>query len=92
MLLAREAFFGDVMSQYTAKGYGDKPRLPESRALKEEMCKLNYPNYWNNPVGFEEKWNKCSESISQAQDKRKANSGNDSNSNRNSCSYIYMYV
>ena len=65
--LAREAFFGDVMSQCTAKGYGDKPGLPmnELMALKEEIRKL-YPNYWNNPVGFEDKWNKCSEAISQA--------------------------
>ena len=66
--LAREAFFGqEVMAQCTAKGYGNKPGLPhnELMSLKEEIRKL-YPNYWNNPLVFEEKWNKCSEQISQA--------------------------
>lgn len=33
--------------------------------LKEEVLRL-YPNYWNSPHMFEEKWNKCSEQISQA--------------------------
>jgi hypothetical protein len=66
--LAREAFFGeDVMARCTAKGYGGKPGLPhkEMMLLKEEVRRL-YPNYWNSPHVFEEKWNKCSEQISQA--------------------------
>ena len=66
--LAREAFFGEeVMAQCTAKGYGGKPGLPhkEMMLLKEEVRRL-YPNYWNSPHVFEEKWNKCSEQISQA--------------------------
>lgn len=64
------------MSQCTAKGYGDKPGLPmnELMALKEEMHKL-YPNYWNNPVGFEDKWNKCSETISQRMRQKRAKKG-----------------
>ena len=55
--LAREAFFGEeVMAQCTAKGFGGKPGLPhkEMMSLKEEIHKL-YPNYWNNPLVFEEK-------------------------------------
>lgn len=66
--LARDSFFGeDVMARCTARGYGDKPGLPldELMSLKEEVRKL-YPNYWNNPVAFEEKWSKCLEAISQA--------------------------
>ena len=66
--LAREAFFGEeVMSKCTARGYADKPELPiaELMELKEEVRK-HYPNYWNNNVAFEEKWNKCLESISAA--------------------------
>ena len=66
--LAREAFFGEeVMSQCTAKGYGGKPGLPikELLQLKDELRK-HFPNYWNNNVAYEEKWNKCLESISAA--------------------------
>ena len=66
--LARDSFFGeDVMAQCTPRGYGDKPGLPldELMLLKEEVRKL-YPNYWNNPVVFEEKWSKCLEAIGQA--------------------------
>ena len=55
------------MAQCTTKGYGNKPGLPhkEMMSLKEEIRKL-HPNYWNNPLVFEEKWNKCSKQISQA--------------------------
>ena len=66
--LAREAFFGEeVVAQCSAKGYGGKPGLPhkEMMLLKEEVLRL-YPNYLNSPHMFEEKWNKCSEQISQA--------------------------
>ena len=66
--LAREAFFGEeVMAQCTAKGHDGKPGLPQQElmALKEEIRRL-FPNYWNSPLVFEEKWNKCSEQISQA--------------------------
>ena len=39
--LARDSFFReDAMARCTARGYGDKPGLP---------------NYWNNPIAFEEK-------------------------------------
>ena len=66
--LAREAFFGyERMAQCPAKGYGSKPGLPhkEMMLLKEEIRWL-YPNYWNSPHVFEEKWNICSEQTSKA--------------------------
>ena len=63
--LAREAFFGEVMAQCTAKGYGGKPGLPHKEMMLLKVCQL-YPNYWNSPHVFEKKWNKCSEQISQA--------------------------
>ena len=72
--LAREAFFGEeVMAQCTAKGYGGKPGLPQQElmALKEEIRRL-FPNYWNSPLVFKEKWNKCSEQISQACNRARA--------------------
>jgi hypothetical protein len=65
--LASDAFFGEeVMAQCTAKGYGNKPGLPQQElmALKEEIRRL-FPSCWNCPLVFEEKWNKCSEQISQ---------------------------
>ena len=68
LVLAREAYFGEsVLAQCTPQGYADKPELPldELMALKEELRKL-YPNYWNNPLAFEERWLKCLETISQA--------------------------
>ena len=54
------------MAQCTTKGHGGKPGLPhkELMSLKEEIRKL-YPNYWNSPLVFEEKWGKCFEQISQ---------------------------
>ena len=68
VVLAREVFFGEeLMSKCTTKGYGDRPRLPvtELIKLKKEIYRL-YPNFWNNPVAFEERWTKCCEAISQA--------------------------
>ena len=74
LVLAREAYFGEsVLAQCTPQGYADKSGLPldELMALKEELRKL-YPNYWNNPLAFEERWSKCLETISQACNRMRA--------------------
>ena len=66
--LAREAFIGEeVMLQCTAKGYGEKPGLPQTELmeLKEEMHKL-YPHFLHSKAEFEEKWIKICDALSQA--------------------------
>ena len=52
-----------------------KPGLPhkELMLLKKEIQTL-YPNYWNCPIVFDEKWGKCCKQISQACNRIRAKS------------------
>ena len=66
--LAREAYFGDkVLGQCTVMGCRDHPGLPisELNELKQDLFN-KFPQYWSNPVEFEEMWTNCVNSIGQA--------------------------
>ena len=65
--LAREAIFGDeCMKQCTVKGCRKLPPLPHEglKALKNALLAI-FPQYWNNPSGFEPLWTVVLESVGQ---------------------------
>ena len=65
--LAREVFFGTgVLRQCTVMGCREQPGLPvqELNELKEALF-MKFPQYWANPVGFEEVWALCVDAIGQ---------------------------
>ena len=55
--LAKECFFGDeVLRQCTVMGYRNFPALPYMRSMSSSKLFFSlFPNYWSNPVEFEDK-------------------------------------
>ena len=65
--LASQSYFGDnMLSKCTVMGYRDSPALPlrELNNLKQKLFLL-FPNFWANPLDFEDTWMRCTISIGQ---------------------------
>ena len=65
--LASQSYFGDnMLSKCTVMGCRDSPTLPlrELNNLKQKLFLL-FPNFWANPLDFEETWTRCTVSIGQ---------------------------
>ena len=71
--LASESYFGDdVLEKCTVMGCRDNPALPlkELNDLKQKVFSL-FPQFWGNPVQFEDTWTTCANAISQRCKRRK---------------------
>ena len=65
--LASQSYFGDdVLRRCTVMGCRDSPALPlrELNLLKQKIFVL-FPQFWANPLDFEEIWTRCSIAIGQ---------------------------
>ena len=65
--LAEKAYFGEaVLKRCTIAGYRDEPALPiqELNELKAQIFSL-LPQFWANPLKFEQTWSDCTVSIGQ---------------------------
>ena len=65
--LARDAYFGEgVLRRCTVMGCREQPGLPiqELNDLKQTMFS-KFPQYWQNPVEFEDLWSQCVDGIGQ---------------------------
>ena len=75
--LARDVFFGtSVLRRCTVMGCREQPGLPvkELNELKEAMF-TKFPQYWANPVDFEEVWAQCVDAIGQLCKRLRKSSG-----------------
>ena len=75
--LAREVFFGtSVLRRCTVMGCREQPGLPvrELNELKEALF-VKFPQYWGNPVAFEEVWALCVDAIGQLCKRLRKSSG-----------------
>ena len=66
--LARKVYFGkEVMGKCTVSGLRGLPGLPvaELGELKQTIF-LQFPQFWQNPVEFEQLWSKCADAINQS--------------------------
>ena len=65
--LASQSYFGDdVLGRCTVMGCRNSPALPlrELNNLKQKLFLL-FPQFWANPVDFEEVWTRCAAAIGQ---------------------------
>ena len=65
--LARDTFFGeDILRQCTVMGCREHPGLPieELNELKQAVFS-KFPQFWPNPVEFEDIWTQCADAIGQ---------------------------
>lgn len=65
--LASDSYFGDdVLEKCTVMGCRDFPALPlkELNELKQKIFSL-FPQFWANPVQFEDTWTNCVNAIGQ---------------------------
>ena len=66
--LARKVYFGEeVMGKCTVSGLHGLPGLPvaELGELKQTMF-LQFSQFWQNPVEFEQLWSKCTDAINKS--------------------------
>ena len=65
--LASKSYFGDdVLEKCTVMGCRDHPALPlkELNDLKQKIFSL-FPQFWANPIQFEDTWTNCANAIGQ---------------------------
>lgn len=78
--LASESYFGDdVLEKCTVMGCRDNPALPlkELNELKQKIFSL-FPQFWGNPIQFEDTWTTCANAIGQRCKRKKKKKNTDS--------------